>query len=105
MPEAPDEIELLRVENAELRRRITEVDATIDSLRSEALERRAEVRELAESLPTAMSRRALLVQMGHDVRHHPDKGGVVRRGLAKLGRAPAKLARLVRDRWRSMRSR
>ena len=105
MPEATDEIELLRAENAELRRRITEVDAAIETLRSETLERRAEVRELAESLPTAMSRRGLLMQMAGDVRHHPDKAGLLRRAIAKLGRAPAKLARLVRDRYRSMRSR
>ncbi|MDX2382273.1 MAG: hypothetical protein QNM02_21250 [Acidimicrobiia bacterium] len=105
MPETTDEIELLRTENAELRRRITEVDAAIEVLQAEALERRARVRELAESLPTAMSRRTLLIQMSRDVRHHPDKSGVIRRGIAKLGRAPAKLARLVRDRYRSIRSR
>jgi chromosome segregation ATPase len=98
------EIEQLRAENAELRRRMTEVDAAIETLRAEAIVRRAAVRELAESLPTAMSRRALLIQMGHDVRHHPDKAGVVRRGIAKLGRAPAKLARIVRDRYRSIRT-
>jgi hypothetical protein len=105
MPEAPTETELLRAENAELRRRVGEVDAAIDILREEALERRAAVRELAEALPTAMSRHALLTQMVHDVRHHPDKPGIIRRGLAKLGRAPAKVARLARDRYRSFRNR
>lgn len=109
MPETPherhDEVALLRAENAELQRRVAEVDEALEVLRSEALERRAAVRELAESLPTAMSRRALLVQMGRDVRHHPDKIGVVRRGIAKLGRAPAKLGRLLRDRYRAIRTR
>jgi len=92
------ELERLRAENAELRRRIGEVDEAIGVLRVEALERRGAVRDLAEALPTAMSRRALLVQMAADVRHHPDKVGVLRRGVAKLARAPRKLGRLLRAR-------
>jgi chromosome segregation ATPase len=101
MPDATDDLDELgrvRAENDELRRRIAEVDEEIEVLRAEALERRAAVRELAESLPTAISRRTLLRQMAGDLRHHPDKAGVVRRALAKLARAPRKLVRLGRAR-------
>ena len=91
------EIDRLEAENAELRRRIGLAQEQIDVLRAEALERRAEVRSLAEALPTAMSRHALVTGMLHDVRHHPDKAGVVRRGIRKLGRAPRKAARLLKQ--------
>lgn len=98
MPAA--EIDRLEAENAELRRRIGLAQEQIDVLRAEAIERRAEVRSLAEALPTAMSRHALVTGMLHDVRHHPDKAGVVRRGIRKLGRAPRKAARLLKQRLR-----
>jgi len=98
MPAA--EIDRLEAENAELRRRIGLAQEQIDVLRAEALERRAEVRSLAEALPTAMSRHALVTGMLHDVRHHPDKAGVVRRGIRKLCRAPRKAARLLKQRLR-----
>jgi len=91
-----DENAELRDENAELRRRIDAAQAIIDELRADALERRREVRELAEALPTAMSRHALVRGMLRDVRHHPDKRGVVVRAVRKLGRAPRKLARMMR---------
>jgi hypothetical protein len=87
----------LRAENAELRRRIDEVQHELDMLRAEALERRAEVRSMAEALPAALSRHALVMGMLRDVRHHPDKAGVARRALRKLGRAPRKAARITRD--------
>lgn len=92
------EIEALRAENDELRRRVTEAEAAIATLRSEALARRAEVRSLAESLPTAMSRHALVMGMLRDVRHHPDKKGVLSRAIRKLARAPRKAARIVTGR-------
>ena len=92
------EIEALRAENDELRRRVTEAEAAIATLRSEALARRAEVRSLAESLPTAMSRHALVMGMLRDVRHHPDKKGALSRAIRKLGRAPRKAARIVTGR-------
>ena len=88
----------LETENAELRRRLTLAEAALDELRAEALQRRAEVRALAETLPTALSRHAVLREMLSDACHHPDKAGVVRRALAKAGRAPRKAVRLVRDR-------
>ncbi len=89
--------ELVRLaeENAELRRRVDAAQATIAELRTEAIERRAEVRSLAEALPTAMSRHALVHQMLHDARHHPDKRGVFGRAVRKLGRAPRKAARML----------
>jgi hypothetical protein len=90
------EVDLL-AENAELRRRLEEADRHLTVLRAEALDRRAEVRALAEALPAAMSRHALVMGMLRDVRHHPDKAGVTRRAIRKLGRAPRKAARLVRD--------
>lgn len=86
----------LRQENAELRRRIAIAESELAELRAEAIERRRAVREMAESLPTTVSRRAVLLQMARDVRHHPDKSGVARRGVAKLWRGGRKLGRGVR---------
>lgn len=91
----PDELVRLRAENAELRRRVDLAEASIATLRDEALQRRTEVRALAEALPTAMSRHALVMGMLRDVRHHPDKAGVARRAVRKLGRAPRKALRLL----------
>ena len=85
----------LRDENTELRRRVEAAEQVIEELRAQALQRRAEVRALAEALPKAMSRHALVRGMLHDVRHHPDKGGVLKRGVRKLGRAPRKAARII----------
>ena len=42
-----------------------------------------------------MSRRAVVTGLLRDLVHHPDKAGVVRRAVAKLGRAPRKLARML----------
>ena len=92
------DIDQLAAENAELRRRVTEAEAVIARLRAEALERRAEVRAMAEALPSAMSRHALVMGMLRDVRHHPDKMGVATRAVRKLGRAPRKAARIVKQR-------
>ena len=85
----------LRDENTELRRRVEAAEHVIEELRVQALQRRAEVRAMAEALPTAMSRHALVKGMLHDVRHHPDKAGVLRRGVRKLGRAPRKAVRII----------
>ncbi len=86
-------------ENAELRRRLELAEATIDELRVEALARRTEVRQLAEALPTAMSRHALLRSMAADVKNHPAKAAVAKRGVAKLGRAPRKAMRVMFKRF------
>ncbi len=90
----------LQAENAELRRRVELAEQELSRLRTEALERRAEVRSLAESFPAAMSRHALVTGMLRDVRHHPDKKGVLVRAVRKLGRAPRKAVRIVRARLR-----
>ncbi len=94
------EIDRLSAENAELRRRVDTAEQLIATLRDEALARRAEVRAMAEALPTAMSRHALVTGMLRDVRHHPDKAGVFGRAIRKLGRAPRKAVRLVLRRTR-----
>jgi len=86
-------LERLQAENDELRARVVAAEHALAALRQEAMSRRAEVRSLAEDVPAAMSRRTVLSAMLRDVRHHPDKPGVVRRAIAKLGRAPRKLAR------------
>lgn len=93
--ETSDELARLRAENDQLRRRVDEVEQVLGELKTEALARRAEVRALAEELPAAMSRRAVLGGMFRDLVHHPDKPGVIRRAIAKLGRAPRKLARML----------
>ena len=92
------DVDRLCAENAELRRRIDVAEAALADLRAEALARRAEVRELAEAFPAAMSRRVLVRTMASDVVHHPDRRGVVRRGVAKLGRAPRRAWRAVSER-------
>ena len=90
-----DDIATLRADNAELRRRVEAAEAVIDTLRAEALQRRGEVRSLAEALPTALSRHALVTGMLRDVRHHPDKSGAMKRAVRKLGRAPRKAVRII----------
>ena len=57
------ELDHLRSENAELRRRVETVSAEIDQLRAEALQRRDEVRRLVADLPAVVSRRAVVRQM------------------------------------------
>lgn len=94
------EIDRLTAENAELHRRVVAAEEQIATLRTEALARRAEIRAMAEALPTAMSRHALVTGMLRDVRHHPDKSGVISRAVRKLGRAPRKAVRVVLHRDR-----
>ncbi|MCU1395091.1 MAG: hypothetical protein JWM34_3519 [Ilumatobacteraceae bacterium] len=80
------ELETLRLENAELLQRVTAAEAAIAELRSEALERRQQVRSLVADLPVAMSRKTLLKQVASDAVHHPDKRGVVVRAVNKVRR-------------------
>jgi len=89
------ELDHLRSENAELRRRIEEVRIEIDALRAESLQRRAEVRELVADLPKVVSRRAVVREMVIEGVHHPDKPGVMRRAVRKAGRAPRKAYRTI----------
>ena len=58
MPES--DLDRLRDENTELRRRVEQAEAELAELRTESLARRAEVRRLVEALPAATSRKALL---------------------------------------------
>ncbi|HEY0518171.1 MAG TPA: hypothetical protein VGC84_01665 [Ilumatobacteraceae bacterium] len=58
-----EELDHLRAENAELRRRVEHVQAEIDQLRAESLQRRDEVRRLVADLPAVVSRRAVVRQM------------------------------------------
>jgi hypothetical protein len=92
------ELEALRAENAELRRRIDEATALLDALQAESLERRAEVRALVADLPVVVSRKTVLRTLVSEGIHHPDKAGVACRALRKLGRAPRKAVRILRRR-------
>ncbi len=87
----------LRAENDALTARFAEIEGELATLKEEALQRRAEVRQLAEGLPAAMSRKTLLVQMADDVRHHPDKRRMAGRAVAKLGRGCKKVGRTIRS--------
>lgn len=80
------EVERLRVENADLLRRVVAAEAAIDELRNEALERRQQIRTLVAELPVAMSRKTLLRQIGSDALRHPDKRAVVVRIINKMRR-------------------
>jgi hypothetical protein len=93
MPES--DLEALRAENDELRRRVEVAEAEISELREDALARRAEVRAMAEALPAEVSRHALIRGTVRDALHHPDKRGVALRVLRKLGRAPVKAYRIA----------
>ena len=95
MSAADPELNRLQAENAELRRRVELAETAIATLREESLARRAEVRAMAEALPAEVSRRTLVRTLIDDAVHHPDKAGVVRRGVRKVGRAPAKAVRIV----------
>jgi uncharacterized small protein (DUF1192 family) len=90
-----EELDHLRAENAELRRRIDVVRTEIDQLRAESLQRRDEVRALVADLPAVVSRKAVVRQLLRDGAQHPDKAGVLGRALRKLGRGPRKAFRLI----------
>ncbi len=90
-----EELDHLRSENAELRRRIEVVRAEIDELRAESLQRRDEVRRLVDGLPTVVSRRTVVREMLREGVNHPDKPGVMRRAIRKLARAPRKAWRMI----------
>lgn len=90
-----EELDHLRSENAELRRRLEAVRVEIDELRSESVQRRQEVRQLVAELPTVVSRRNVVRQMVWQSAKHPDKTGVMGRAFRKLGRGPRKALRLI----------
>ena len=66
-----EELDHLRAENAELRRRMEMVRAEIDQLRAESLQRRDEVRRLVADLPAVVSRKAVIRQMFVRGGRHP----------------------------------
>ena len=90
-----EELDHLRSENAELRRRAEVVQTQIDELRAESLRRRNEVRQLVADLPTVVSRRQVIREMFREGANHPDKVGVLGRALRKLGRGPRKAWRML----------
>jgi len=90
---ADDELQMLRAENVDLRRRVEAAEAAIGTLREEALQRRQQVRDLVADLPVAMSRKTLLRQVVSDAIHHPDKKGVVVRAVNKARRGVRKATR------------
>jgi hypothetical protein len=94
------DVDTLRRDNEELRRRLDVAVAELDTLRRESLVRQAEVRSLAEALPLAVSRRRVIGDMLREARHHPDRRGVAGRAVKKLGRAPRKAWRLA---WHKLR--
>ena len=59
------------------------------------LQRRDEVRQLVADLPTVVSRRTVVREMLREGVNHPDKPGVLRRAVRKLGRAPRKAWRMI----------
>ncbi len=69
-PQTPERLEL---ENAELRARVELAEQQIAVLRQEAIARRSEIRALAESLPAAVSRRAVITSIAADLRAQPAK--------------------------------
>ncbi len=67
----PQASERLEQENTELRARVELAEQEIAVLRAEAIARRAEIRTLAESLPAAVSRRAVITSIVDDLRAQP----------------------------------
>jgi hypothetical protein len=90
-----DELDHLRSENAELRRRLEMVRVEIEELRAESLQRRHEVRQLVADIPTVVSRRTVVREMVRDGAKHPDKKGVIGRAFRKLLRGPRKAMRVI----------
>ena len=62
------------------------VEAQLDALRRESLERTAELREIAAQLPAVVGRRAMIRMFLGDIRANPNKAEIARRGARKAGR-------------------
>ena len=77
-----------------------DVLSQLEQLEAESNARRDELRRIAAELPAAVSRRALMRAMVADLRSSPDKGAVVRRGAAKVLRAPLHAAKRLQLRLR-----
>lgn len=89
-------VEDLLTQNSALRARVDAAEQAIRLLRLESQQRTIEVRQLVQDVPATSSRWAVLRSLGRDVRHHPDKAGVVTAVARKVGRVPRRL-------WRSLR--
>lgn len=70
-----------------------DVEALLDQLQRESLDRRAELRAIAAQLPEATSRRALIASMFASIAAAPDKPTVAKRVILKVLRTPADLVR------------
>lgn len=65
----------------------------LDELERESRQRRAELRDLAASLPEATSRRTVLRSMLADLRRAPEPVLVAKRIVLKIVRTPSDLVR------------
>lgn len=74
-----------------------EIERRLDALERESIERRAELRTIAASLPEATSRRALFRSLAADLKNQPDRPLVAKRVVLKVVRTPLDL---VRGAWR-----
>ena len=78
----------------------TDVLSQLALLDAESNVRREELLRIAAELPATVSRRALMRAIVADLRHSPNKGAIVRRGLSKLLHAPLHAAKRVQLRLR-----
>ena len=78
-----------------------DVLVALAQIEAEANARRDELRRIAAALPAAISRRSMLRSLGGDLLHAPNKGDIIRRAVAKLGRAPAAAIKRLRSRSRA----
>lgn len=77
---------------------LARIEARLDELQRESVQRRAELREIAAALPQATSRRLLVKQMTREIVTAPDRASVAKRAVLKVLRTPTDLYRRVVDR-------
>jgi hypothetical protein len=63
------------------------VEAQLEALRRESLQRTAELRAIAAQLPAVVGRRAMIRTFLGDNRANPNKAEIARRGASKAGRS------------------
>lgn len=74
------------------------IESRLAALEQASADRTAELRALAEQVPAAVSRRALLAGAASDLRAAPNKGEILRRGVRKLVWTPLAVARRLKRR-------